>query len=152
MAVPRKRKKLAEKSKSPAKKIRASSQKPKQTSKKHTAVKAPSKKIDNAFKIMTHIESKKKKSIKTPRVSAQPVEKKEPSLPKSSSDRMGFRFQISLDALMPNKARRFSETRKQPVKESTVIDIDLTIPFLWDLPIIGGITQKFFKNFKTIKL
>jgi len=151
MAVPRKRKKLAEKSESPAKRVRISAKKPKQTPRKLTLVKASSKKIDDAFKIMTHIEDKKKKIIKTQKVKT-PVEQKEPPSPKPSSSKFGFRFQVSLDALMPNKARRDAETRKQPVKESTVIDIDLTIPFLWDIPIIGGLTQKFFKNFKTIKL
>lgn len=151
MAVPRKRKKLAEKSEIPAKRIRTRAQKTKPATKKRKVTNASSKKIDDAFTIMTHIEDKKKKAVKRPKIT-KPVDLEKPSSPKPSSKRFGFRFQVSLGALMPNKARRDEETRKQPVKESTVIDIDLTIPFLWDMPIIGGLTQKFFKNFKTIKL
>lgn len=151
MAVPRKRKKLAEKPERRVKQIRPASQK--QPSSKRKPLKASSKKIDEAFKIMTDIEDKTKRRIRAVKEKTPPpVEKKDASPPKPSSKRMGFRFQISLDALMPNKERRLSETRKKPVKESTVVDIDLTIPFIWDLPIIGGMTQKFFKNFKTIKL
>jgi hypothetical protein len=150
MAVPRKRKKLAEKPEHQKKRNRPGSQK--QPSNKRKAENSSSKKIDDAFKIMTTIEDKPKRRITTAKEKTlTPVEEKEISPPKPSSKRMGFRFQISLDALMPNKERRLSETRKKPIKESTVVDIDLTIPFIWDLPIIGGMTQKFFKNFKTIK-
>ena len=150
MAVPKKRKKLGEKSESLKKPVRIRSQKTNQKPTKHTALKKSSEKIDEAFEIMTHIENKKEKTAKAPKVT-KPAALEKPSRSKPSSDRLGFRFQVSLDALMPNKARRNVDKRKQPVKESPVIDIDLTIPFLWDIPIIGGITQKIFKNFKTIK-
>jgi len=151
MAVPRKRKKLAEQPERQKKRARPGSRK--QPSAKRKSAGSASKKIDDAFKIMTTIEDKPKRQNNAAKEKPPPpVEEKDASPAKPSSKRMGFRFQISLDALMPNKERRFTETRKKPVEESQVLDIDLTIPFLWDIPIIGGMTKKFFKNFKTIKL
>ncbi len=150
MAVPKKRKKLIEKSENLKKTVRARSQKSNQKPLKLKAIKKSSEKIDEAFEIMTHIENKNEKAAKAPKIT-KPVDQKKPSHPKPPSDRLGFRFHVSLDALMPNKPQRNADKKKQPVKESPVIDIDLTIPFLWDMPIIGGITQKIFKNFKTIK-
>jgi len=99
---------------------------------------------------MAHIDDKGETATETPKIT-KPADPEKPSRSKPASNRLGFRFHVSLDALMPNKQQRNADKRKQPVKESAVIDIDLTIPFLWDIPIIGGITQKIFKNFKTIK-
>jgi len=150
MAVPKKRKKLAEKSESRKSTVRTRSQKSNQEPTMHQAIKKSSEKIDEAFEIMTHIDNKGERAAKAPKIT-KPDSPEKPSRFKPASNRLGFRFHVSLDALMPNKAQRNADKRKQPVKESAVIDIDLTIPFLWDIPIIGDITQKIFKNFKTIK-
>ena len=150
MAVPKKRKKLAEKSESLKKTVRIRTQKTNQKPTKYKAIKKSSEKIDEAFEIMAHIDDKGGKAPETPKTT-KPDSPEKPSRSKPASNRLGFRFHVSLDALMPNKPQRDAEKRKHPVKESAVIDIDLTIPFRWNMPIIGGITQKIFKNFKTIK-
>jgi len=74
-----------------------------------------------------------------------------PASSSSSSKRQGFRFQISLDALMPDNRSQDEDHESSPVKESPLLDIGVTIPFFWRFPIIGRIAQKVVRNIKTIK-
>lgn len=150
MAIPKKRKKLAEKTERQTKAADSRSSRASRRAPQSRTLRTSSKKIDGAFDLMSHIEDGDETAAETKR-RKQPDSLKKPSSAKSDADRLGFRFHVSLDALMPNKARRNVDKRKQPVEESHVVDIHLTIPFLWDIPIIGELSQKIFKNFKTIK-
>jgi hypothetical protein len=139
MAVPRKRKKLAE----TAEKLKNNNPRPqdrKQTKKvEKTVSRNSSEKIDTAFAIMDHIEEE---------IAAVPTGSAKPS---STMERLGFRFHISLDAVMPEKRTGSKDRSLPPANRSSILDIGLTIPFFWKMPIIGDIAQKVIRNIRTLK-
>ena len=151
MAVPKKRKKLAETAES----LKRST--PNQRKKKKTA-KAPkrstgksSKKIDAAFEIMEHIDNDDDFSEEESIERNDSIQEDEPVSSSPPSKRQGFRFQISLDALIPDKKSKDEDRKSSRISKSQLLDIGVTIPFLWRFPIIGGIAKKVVRNIKTIK-
>jgi hypothetical protein len=143
LAVPRKRKKLAE----TANELKQNGSKSQRQNKPQKTVKISarnsSKKIDNAFEIMEHIEKE---------TSAEKTIGQRSNSTKSASplERLGFRFHISLDAVMPEEKGNRNKTAV-PLNKSSILDIGLTIPFFWKMPIIGGIAQKVVQSIKTLK-
>jgi len=151
MAVPKKRKKLAETAEG-LKKRTLNQRKKKKTGKAaKTSTRTSAKKIDNAFKIMKHIENDDDYPADEAIERDASIQDDEPVSSASHSKRQGFRFQISLDALIPNKKSKDESRKSSPVSESQLLDIGVTIPFFWKFPIIGGIVQKVVRNIKTIK-
>jgi len=114
------------------------------------SIKNSTKKIDNAFKIMKHIEDDDLPEDETPSRSDSTRERKLGSS-SSQSKRQGFRFRISLDALIPDKKSQDEDLKSAPISRSPLLDIGVTIPFFWRFPIIGEIAQKVVRNIKTIK-
>lgn len=145
MAVPRKRKKLAETATSPETKKPAAKKRP-QPSGRKKAVKQTAtvaEQIDTAFAIMDSIDDKK---TENETVVSRETESKRNTI---TMDRLGFRFHFSLDAVMPDSKDQ-SDPDLQP-NRSSLLDIGLTIPFFWKMPIIGGIAQKVIRNIRTFK-
>lgn len=143
MAVPRKRKKLAdtsEKLKKKASPLRQRRQRPKAEKALSRNV---SEKIDTAFEIMDHIKEEPSADMIADEETATASTNATKSV--STLERLGFRFHISLDAVMPEK-------RTGSKEKSSILDIGLTIPFFWRMPIIGGIAQKVIRNIKTFKI
>lgn len=138
MAVPKKRKKLAETSEKLKKKATPSQQPDKAQKTVKASTRNSSQKIDQAFEIMDHIERDT--------AAHTPLKEK-----KSPLERLGFRFHISLDAVMPEEKHKNRRQKENPVHKSSILDIGLTIPFFWKMPIIGGIAQKVVQNIKTLK-
>jgi len=154
MTVPRKRKKLAETAETLKKKIPDQHPKMKVGKAERTSSPHSAKKIDNAFKIMKHIEEDdSSEDMASERKGS--VRERKPDSPSFQPKRQGFRFRISLDALIPNKKSLDDdeEDRKSSrISRAPLLDIGVTIPFLWRFPIIGEIAQKVVRNIKTIKL
>ncbi|MFH2065580.1 MAG: hypothetical protein ABIK15_10315 [Pseudomonadota bacterium] len=149
MAVPRKRKKLAETAEN-LKKNNPRPQDRKRTKKaEKTLARNSSQKIDTAFEIMDHIEEEP--SFDGPfkeKIAALPVDSAKPG---STMERLGFRFHLSLDAVMPEKRTGSKDRSSPPANRSSILDIGLTIPFFWKMPIIGDIAQKVIRNIRTLK-
>ncbi len=148
MAVPKKRKKLAETANELKQKGLKSNPKNKPQKTATISARNSSKKIDNAFEIMENIE----KETSAEKTSGKKAIGQRSNSTKSASplERLGFRFHISLDAVMPEK--KDSKKKSQaPLKKSSILDIGLTIPFFWKMPIIGGIAQKVVQSIKTVK-
>lgn len=149
MAVPKKRKKLDEtaqelKKKSPTPSHRRQTVKTEEALSRNT-----SKKIDSAFEIMDHIQEEPSDPIRSDEErTSRPFDSRNTCLKK---ERTGFRFHISLDAVMPEKKTDRRNRSPHPVNKSSILDIGLTIPFFWKMPIIGGIVQKVIRNIKTVK-
>jgi hypothetical protein len=62
------------------------------------------------------------------------------NLPGRKPARTGFRFRISMEAVMPEEySSRYGE--KEKVSISSLFKLDFTIPFLWRLPVIGRFAQ-----------
>lgn len=151
MAVPKKRKKLAEIS-DDLKKTKPGQRKKKKPGKTaKSSTRHSTKKIDTAFDIMKHIENEDEFSADVAMEENDLPREGKPASSSSSSKRQGFRFQISLDALMPDNRSQDEDRESSPVKESPLLDIGVTIPFFWRFPIIGRIAQKVVRNIKTIK-
>ena len=147
MAVPRRRKKLAETATSSHKAKKPAAPKRPQPSRTKKAVKQTAstvEQIDTAFAIMSRIDEKKTENETV--VSRGTVSKRKAI----TMDRLGFRFHFSLDAVMPDSKDQ-SDPDLQP-NRSSLLDIGLTIPFFWKMPIIGGIAQKVVRNLKTLKI
>jgi hypothetical protein len=150
MAVPKKRKKLAETSESLKKSIPEQQKTKKARKAERISMKNSTKKIDNAFEIMKHIEDDDFPEDETPSRSDSTRERKLYSS-SSKSKQQGFRFRISLDALIPDKKSQDEDLESAPISRSHLLDIGVTIPFFWRFPIIGGIAQKVVRSIKTIK-
>lgn len=149
MAVPRKRKKLDETAKELKKKGSTPKRQRHEVKTEEALSRNTSKKIDTAFEIMDHIQEETSTHIPSneERISGPMDSKKS----RSKKERTGFRFHISLDAVMPEKTTDSRNRSTLPVNESSILDIGLTIPFFWKMPIIGKIVQKVIQNMKTVK-
>jgi len=157
MTVPKKRKKLE-----PAKDKKKTVQKkqPRKSTKASAPRKAASKarQLDEAFEIIEHIEEGKEtgKPLKASDSNSRPdvengAKNGVENSSGKSSDRLGFRWNISLDAVMPDDSEPavdHKNAEKKPVnpRQSTVFDVGFTIPFFWDWPVFGELTRKFFQN------
>jgi len=150
MAVPKKRKKLAETAEDLKKSTSNQHKKKKPGKAAKISTKDSAKKIDNAFEIMKHIEDDDFPEDETPSRSDSTRERKLYS-PSSKSKQQGFRFRISLDALIPDKKSQDEDLESAPISRSHLLDIGVTIPFFWRFPIIGGIALKVVRSIKTIK-
>jgi hypothetical protein len=150
MAVPRKRKKLDKTSADLKKRKGKPRAKTRNTGKMASPLsKDPDQKIDKAFEIMDSIdEPSGPAKRKTPVSRNRELEKVSKEV---TPKRQGIRFWISLDAVMPEQKKRHGDQRKKQENQSALIDIGLTLPFIWKVPIIGGIAQKVARNIKTIK-
>jgi hypothetical protein len=149
MTVPKKRKKLAETAEGLKKTIPAQHKK-KSGKVVRISTRNSAKKIDNAFEIMKHIDDDDFPADEALEKSDS-IRKEKSDSSSSQSKRQGFRFQISLDALIPDKKSQDEDRKSTPIKKSPLLDIGVTIPFFWRFPIIGEIAQKVVRNIKTIK-
>jgi hypothetical protein len=149
MAVPKKRKKLDETAKELKKKGSSSKHQRHAVKTEEALSRNTSKKIDTAFEIMDHIQEETSTHITSNEESTSgPMDSKKS---RSTKERTGFRFHISLDAVMPEKKTDSRNRSPLPVNKSSILDIGLTIPFFWKMPIIGKIVQKVIRNMKTVK-
>lgn len=115
------------------------------------ASKDSGKKIDKAFEIMDSIEET---GDAGPGDAAAPrgnTRHGGADRQTSSSQRHGIRFRFSLDAVMPEKKESDGEHDPTQKNQSALVDIGLTLPFIWKIPIIGGIAQKVARHIKPIK-
>jgi hypothetical protein len=149
MAVPRKRKKLDETAKELKKKGSTQQHRRHAVKTEEALSRNASKKIDTAFEIMDHIQEETSTHIPSNEEStSRPIDSKRSH---STKERTGFRFHISLDAVMPEKKTDSRNRSPLPINKSSILDIGLTIPFFWKMPIIGRIVQKVIRNMKTVK-
>jgi len=149
MAVPKKRKKLE-----PGKVN--SRTKPAETTKglanepKPEPASQSSQKIDQAFKIMDHID---RADVPTGspgenRISSHSPDKR---MNPVKSKRTGFRFHFALDAVLPVDATDGEASSTEGPTKSSLLDLGFTIPFFWKFPVIGGAAKKIIKHIKGIQ-
>ncbi|MGK0290384.1 MAG: hypothetical protein ACI86H_001842 [bacterium] len=130
MAVPRKKRKLdqvsatSEKTSS-SKKVKSEGKDPSRATVRHSR-----EKLDKAFEVIDDLEKIYKKDV----AQEQKFYKKKPR---------GFHFSFSLDAVLHHS---LSKPEKEPV-----FQIQFTLPFLSEIPIIGGIAHKVLKKIKPFK-
>ena len=151
MTVPKKRNKLAETAEDLKKSTSNQHKKKKPGKAAKISTKNSAKKIDTAFEIMKHIENDDDFSEEEAIERNDSIQKDESVSSSSPSKRQGFRFQISLDALIPDKKSQDEGRKSALISKSPLLDIEVTIPFFWRFPIIGGIAQKVVRSIKTIK-
>ncbi len=95
----------------------------------------PDFRLDRAFEIMERIEA--------PEVQEPEMPILEPSRKRMEKEiREGFRWHISLEALMPHQ----SDFDNAPdVGTKPLFDVGFTVPFFWGVPIVGSLTQKYLR-------
>jgi hypothetical protein len=149
MAVPKKRKKLDETAQELKKKSSEPTHRREAGRTEEVLSRNASKKIDSAFEIMDHIQEETSTHIPSDEErTSRPFDSRKNN---SKKERTGFRFHISLDAVMPEKKTDSRNRSPLPANKSSILDIGLTIPFFWKMPIIGKIVQKVIQNMKTVK-
>ena len=89
--------------------------------------------LDEAFEIMEQIPYRETAGTKT----LEPAPR-----------RTGFRWKISLEAVLPDNTSAGSEDQSSQSQRSSLIDLGFTIPFFWGWPIFGAMTKSFLKNFE----
>jgi hypothetical protein len=92
--------------------------------------------LDEAFEIIEQI---------------PPPEIAESSTPSSESQRVGFQWKISLEAVLPGDSEQEPEDRSAPSKRATLMDVGFTVPFFWGWPIFGEMARSYLENFKPYK-
>ena len=94
-------------------------------------------KLDEAFEIMEQI----------PYSEATAVESASPQ-----SQHLGFRWMISLEAVLPEDTNDNSQGPQPEIYRSTLLNLGFTIPFFWGFPIVDEMTKNFFKFFKPYRI
>jgi hypothetical protein len=155
MAVPRKRKKLDKTAdalkRKPARKPLAKPAARAEAEPASASDKKSDKKIDDAFQIMDHIEDDGN-SASQGSGNRRPQAKNGRKATRKPR-KLGFRFRFSVDAVMPEPGSSKDDTpASKDIDRSSLVDVGLTIPFIWKVPIIGGIAQKLARSLKTIKI
>lgn len=105
----------------------------------------PEGKLDEAFEIVAHMENESNDGD-------APPENTEPIKQTSADEavRPGFRWRISLEAIVPEGKRR-SGHKKNALETAPLINFDFTVPFLWRTPLIGPAAKKcidFYRGFR----
>lgn len=149
MAVPRKRKKL-DKTAETLKKKPARKRPAKPAARAGTKpATASNKKIDAAFQIMDHIEDHRNSPSRKSAARRSPATDERTAAP--SPRKLGVRFHFSVDAVMPEPGPDDNTPADPTSNRSSLVDVGLTLPFIWKVPVIGGIAQKIARSLITIK-
>ena len=129
MAVPRKKRKLDQVSTtsktSTSKKIKSEGKDPSRATVRHSK-----EKLDKAFEVIDDLEKIHEADV----TQEQKFHKKKPR---------GFHFSFSLDAVLHHSVNK---AEKEPV-----FQVQFTLPFLSEIPIIGGVAHKVLKKIKPFK-
>jgi hypothetical protein len=94
-------------------------------------------KLDKAFEIMEQVPYRE--SGATEAASPQ-------------SQRLGFRWKISLEAVLPEDTNADSKGPASNPDRTTLLNLGFTVPFFWGWPIVDEITKNFLKYFKPYRI
>ena len=95
-------------------------------------------KVEDAFELMDRLDN--------PQGQAQADKKPEQ---KKGFGRSGIRLRIGLDALISESDTRGArESGEIKTGESTLLDIGITLPYIWKIPVIGKTALKIVKYFQ----
>jgi len=140
MAVPRKRKKLDETAKELKKKGSSSKHQRHAVKTEEALSRNTSKKIDTAFEIMDHIQEETSTHIPSNEESTSgPMDSKKT---RSTKERTGFRFHISLDAVMPEKKQTAETGPRFPLTNHPYWISDSPYPFSGRCPLLAKSFKK----------
>ena len=154
MAVPRTRKKLdksAENLKKTVGKLveenkkRTGNRKPIGDSSKAKVIKS-AEKLDKAFEVVENLDKSIQQTSAVPVKKDSDIQERKDASIVPLSGKFGFRFKISVDAIMPLEAEKTSPKDQDKAKKSSVVEIGFTLPFIWGLPVIGGLAKKLLKK------
>jgi hypothetical protein len=107
-----------------------------------TVSKQHEKKIDRAFEVVERLEKKEKEksaSIK----SSEKATVKGPAVSRS-----GLQIQFSLDALVSDKDTRDAKEKDLRAGKSNLLNFKFTVPYIWNIPVIGKTALKVVKRFQ----
>ncbi len=104
--------------------------------------------LDKAIEIMENIENKVEENKpeentvndNSKKENENKDEEKYPLVPTPGPS--GIKFQFSIDAFMSG------DSKKQSAEKTTVLKVEVNIPYIWDVPVIGWIAKKIFRNVK----
>ncbi len=97
-------------------------------------------KVERAFEVVERLE-KREKAPKPP--GASPKSKKDKEL---SS---GLRVHFSLDALVSEKDTKGAKEGELHPGKSNLLNIRFTIPYIWQIPVLGKTALKVIKRFQS---
>ncbi len=98
-------------------------------------------KVERAFEVVERLE-KREKSPKPPGPS--PKGKKEKGLNSS-----GLRVHFSLDALISEKDTKAAREGELHPGKSNLLNIRFTVPYIWQIPVLGKTALKVIKRFQS---
>jgi hypothetical protein len=97
-------------------------------------------KVERAFEVVERLE-RREKTPKPPE--ASPKGKKEKGL------NSGLRVHFSLDALISEKDTRGAKEGEIHPGKSNLLNIRFTVPYLWQIPVLGKTALKVIKRFQS---
>jgi hypothetical protein len=98
------------------------------------------KKVERAFEVIENLERTSKKGD-SPKTS----DSKKSGM-KRGKEESGIRIRFSLDALISEKDTESSREKDLRAGRSNLLDIGFTVPYIWNIPVIGSTVLKIVKH------
>ncbi|MGM0453907.1 MAG: hypothetical protein ACQERN_12145 [Thermodesulfobacteriota bacterium] len=100
-------------------------------------------KVDSAFELMERLENRPEGQD-----SGEEAETRQSVSQKQVLSRSGLRVNFSVAALISEADTRTAKSKAIRAGESRLFNLDLTLPYVWQVPLVGPTALKFVKYFQ----
>ena len=100
-------------------------------------------KVDRAFEVVDRLEKNEKRKAASADAAVSDSEKKQ------TGKRSGLQFRFSMDALISDKDTRVAKEDDLRAGESNLLNFKITLPYIWQIPVIGKTALKVIKRIQT---
>jgi len=97
-------------------------------------------KIERAFEVVDRLEKNEKRMAASAGVGASGSERKQ------AGKRSGLQFRFSMDALISDQDIRAAKEGDLHAGESNLLNFNITLPYIWKIPVIGKTALKTIKR------
>lgn len=101
------------------------------------------KKVERAFEVIERLE----KSEKIKNETSESAKKK--TAGKKDTEKSGIRIHFALDAFVSESDTRQAGEKDLRAGKSKLLDIRFTVPYIWQIPVIGRTALKIVKHFQS---